>query len=91
MKQYYEMIPLGGIRRSAPQMAWQLDGGFFGISCPIECFSAQLSQYLTHYGCESAVGRMLQVSVELLILEVGIGGKPFQEDFCKFGTWATDS
>ncbi len=42
---------------------------------------------LTHYGCDTAVGRLLQVTVELLILELGMGGQPFQADFSLCGEW----
>jgi hypothetical protein len=43
MKQYYYMIPMGGVCRSANQMVRQLDRGFFGFGCPhpaIECLAA---------------------------------------------------
>ena len=94
MRQYYDLVPLGGIRRSANRMARQLDRGFFGMGCPhpgIECLSAQLSKILTHYGCDTAVGRLLQVSLELLILELGVSSQPFQVDYNVYGNWVTDS
>jgi hypothetical protein len=94
MKQYYKLVPLGGVRRSACRMVRQLDRGFYGVGCPhpaVECLAAQTTTILTHYGCETAVGRLLQVSVELLILELGMGGQPFQADFALCGEWVTDS
>jgi hypothetical protein len=94
MRQYFNLVPLGGIRRSANRMVRQLDRGFYGAGCPhpgIECFIAQISFILTHYGCDTAVGRLLQVSLELLILEVGIGSQPFQANYNKFNGWVTDS
>ena len=62
-------------------MVRQLDRGFYGVGCPhpgIECLVAQISRILTHYGYETAVGKLLQVSLELLVLELGVGSQPFQ-------------
>jgi hypothetical protein len=75
-------------------MVRQLDRGFYGAGCPhpgIECFIAPISRILMHYGCNTAVGRLLQVLLELLILELGIGSQPFQADYNKFNGWVTDS
>jgi hypothetical protein len=38
-----------------------------------------------------AVGCLLQPSVALLILELGMGSQPFTMDFLKCGAWVTDS
>ncbi len=46
---------------------------------------------LTHYGCETAVGCLLQPSVALLILELGMGSQMFTMDFLKCGAWVMDS
>lgn len=46
MRQYYELVPLGGVRRSANWMVRQLDGGFYGVGCPhpgIECLASQIT------------------------------------------------
>ena len=94
MKQYYELVPLGGIRRSANRMVRQLDGGFYGVGCPhpaIECLAAQSTMFLTHYGCDTTVGRLLQVSLELMIMELGMSSQPFEVDFIRHGKWVTDS
>jgi hypothetical protein len=94
MKQYYNMVPLGGVWRSANRMVWQLNKGFFGVGCPhpaIECLASQATKLLMHFGCETAVGRLLQVSVELFILEFSMGGQPFQVDFSWLGGWVTKS
>ncbi len=94
MKQYYNMVPMGGVRRSANRLVRQLDRGFYGAGCPhpgVECLAAQLSKLLSHYGCATATGRLLQVSVELFILELGMGSQPFQVDFQKYGHWVTES
>ncbi len=94
MKQYHALVPLGGVRRSANRMVRQLDRDFFGVSCPhpaIECLALQTTKMLTHYGCETAVGCLLQPSVALLILELGMGSQPFTVDFLKCRAWVTDS
>ncbi len=94
MKQYHALVPLGGVRWSANQMVRQLGRGFFGVGCPhpaIECLASQTTKMLTHYGCEMAVGCLLQSSVTLLILELGMGSQPFTVDFLKCDTWVTES
>jgi hypothetical protein len=94
MKQYNALVPLGGVCRLANQMVQQLDRGFFGFSCPhpaIECLPLQTTKMLTHYGCETAVGRLLQPSVALLKLELGMGSQPFTVDFLKCGARVMDS
>jgi hypothetical protein len=94
MKQYHALVPLGGVRWSADRMVQQLDRGFFGVGCPypaIECLALQTTKMLKHYGCEMAVGCLLQPSVALLILELGMGSQPFTMDFLKCGAWVTDS
>ncbi len=94
MKQYHTLVPLGGVCWLANQMVRQLDRGFFGIGCPhpaIECLALQTTKMLTHYGCETAVGCLLQPSVALLILELSVGSQPFTMDFLKCGAWVMDS
>ena len=61
-------------------MVRQLDGGFYGVGCPhpgIECLAAQITKLLTHYGRDMAVGCLMQILMELLILELGMGSQPF--------------
>jgi hypothetical protein len=94
MKQYHALVHLGGVRWLANQMVRQLDRGFFGIGCPhpaIEWLASQTTKMLTHYGCETAVGCLLQPSVALLILELGMGSQPFTVDFPKCSAWVTES
>ena len=48
--------------------------GFYGIRLPhpgVECFVAQLTQLLSHYGSESGVGIHHQKSMELMVIELG--------------------
>jgi hypothetical protein len=91
---YWQVLPRGGVRRSLPTGLRQLDRGFYGIGCPhpgVECFIAQATKLLIHYGCQSGSGIQLQVSLELLIVELGVSSQPFQEVFSKYGKWVTAS
>ena len=94
LPQYYNLLPLGGIRRSVRRGIRQTDMGFYGAGCPhpgVECLVKQVSCLLTHYGCATAVGRMLGISMQLFALELGMGAQPFQVDFSRYGTLVTDS
>jgi hypothetical protein len=89
MKQYYNLVPLDRIWHSANCMVFQLDCGFYGVGCPhpaVECLVAQLNHLLCHFGCETAVGGLQQVSWEYLVVELGMGPQPFQLDFEWDGT-----
>jgi hypothetical protein len=75
-------------------MVRQLDGGFYGVGCPhpgIECLAGQAMKLLTHYGCVTVVGCLLQVSFELLIVELGMGSQPLLVDYDRHGSWVTNS
>jgi hypothetical protein len=83
-------VPQGGVLGSAPLPLCQLDRGFYGIGCPHprkECFLAQITKLLVHYGCQSGLGIQTQVSTELLITELGISSQPFQELYATYGKW----
>ena len=75
-------------------MVRQLDGGFYGISCMhpvVKCLASQATKLLTHYVCETAVGCLLQISWELLTLELGMGSQPLMVDFLWHESWVTNS
>ena len=89
---YYEVLPLGGVVRKAPSELRMLDIGFYGIGCPhpgIEATVQQSNKLLMHHGCKSALGVQIQISLEQLILELGMSFQPFQMSFRKYGTWVT--
>jgi hypothetical protein len=72
----------------------QLDKGFDSIGCPhpgVECLIAQLTKLMVHYGCRSGVGLQLQVSMEMMIIELGLSLQPLQESFCTYGKWVTNT
>jgi hypothetical protein len=86
-KQYYKILPKGGVIRSAPAVIQQLGKGFYGVGCPhpgTECFIAQIGKLLMHFGCPSSNGAKLQVSFRQLIVELGLSDQPFQCSFVRF-------
>jgi hypothetical protein len=91
---YWQLIGRGGVRRSAPTGLRQLDRGFYGIGCPhpgVECLIGQITKLLVHYGCKSGLGIEMQVTMELLITELGISRQPLQESFESYGKWVTNT
>jgi hypothetical protein len=91
---YWQILGRGGVRRSAPTALRQLDRGFYGIGYPhpgVECLLQQVTKLLIHYGCKSGLGIELQVSMELLITELGISLQPLQESFEIWGSHVTDT
>jgi len=93
-KQYYQLIPMGGVVRTAPASVRQLHRGFYGIGCPhpgIKCLTSQISKLLMHYGTKSSVGFKMAVSLRELILELGVTFQPFQENYERYKhrvTWS---
>jgi hypothetical protein len=91
-KVYWQLMPQGGVRGSAPVPLRQLDRGFYGIGCPhpgVKCFLALINKLLVLYGCQSGLGIQMQVSMELLIMELSISSQLFQESYGTYGTWVT--
>jgi hypothetical protein len=92
-KPYYILCAVEGLVRSARREIRYLDGGFYGFDLPhrgIEAIVESLNKILTHYGSQSTLGVQYQLSVELLILELGRSDQPFLEAFEKYGTMITD-
>ena len=91
-KQYFQLVPLGGIIRSAPVSLRQLDLGFYGAGCPhvgVECTLAQVNKLTMHYGCLSNNGRKLSMSLGYMTLELGLSFQPLQLSFELYSTWTT--
>jgi hypothetical protein len=51
----------------------------------VECLIGQITKLLVHYGCKSGLGIELQVTMELLIMELGLSLQPLQESFATYG------
>ena len=91
-KQYWQIMPIGGIIRSAPRAIRQVDRGFYGVGFPhlgVESLVEQLNKLLMHYGCRTSVGLKMQLSLELLTLEMGISNQPLQESYKRYSSWIT--
>ena len=74
-RQCWQIMPLGGIIRSAPKVIRKVDKGLYGAGCPhlgVESLVKQLNKLLMYYGCKTSVGLKMQLSLELLTLEMGI-------------------
>ncbi len=83
---YWQLLPKGGVRGSAPAAPRQMNRGFYGVGCPhpgIKCLVAQITKLLVHYGCRSGIGLEMSVSMELLITELGLSAQPFCKSFRK--------
>jgi hypothetical protein len=64
-----------------------MDCGFYGCGffhLGIECFIGQLTKLLTNYVCNSGLGRHLQTSMELLVIEAGISTQILSKDFSRY-------
>ena len=86
-------MPIGGIIYSAPKSIIQIDKGFYGVGCPhlgVKNMVEQLNKLLMHYGCSTGLGLNMQLSLEILTLEMGISSQPLEEAYKRYGNWITE-
>ena len=57
----------------------------------VECLTAQMNKLLMHYGCKSNNGLKLKLSLECMMVELGLSGQPFQESYEPHESWVTSS
>ena len=91
---WWQIVPMGGLIRTAPREVRDMDIGFYGAGCPhvgIECLTAQVNKLLMHYGSRSNDGLKLKMSLEYIILELGMSVQPLQTSYEKYGDWVTSS
>jgi hypothetical protein len=92
---YWQMNPKEGVRGTAPAPLRQMDHKFYGMVCTHpgveECFLAQITKFLVHYGYCLGIGLQMAVSMELLTRELGVLSQPVGESFLKYGNWVTHS
>ena len=91
---WWQIVPMGGLIRTAPAAIRDTDIGFYGAGCPhvgVECFVQQINKLIMHYGCSSNTGFSMKMSLEYMILELGISGQPFQESYKQYGKRVTHS
>ena len=68
---WWQIVPRGGLVRSAPSRIRDMSLGFYGTGCPhvgVECLIAQVGKLLVHYGCSSNNGFALKMSLKLLVV-----------------------
>ena len=56
----------------------------------VECFVEQTNKLLMHYGCPSSVGVGCKVSLEYVILELGVSFQPLQVSYQKYSKRLAD-
>ena len=49
----------------------------------------QIKKLQAQYVCDSKLGLKMSVSIEMLIVELGVSVQPFQESFNKYKDWVT--
>ncbi len=92
--QYYQILPLGGIVCTTTVRSKTIDVGFFGVGLPhlgVEALVAMVNKLLMHYGCQTATGRLMQTSLSLLSVELGLSFQPLKESYEQFGFMVTHS
>ena len=93
-KQWWQLLPLGGIIRTARTPIRQTSHGFYGAGCPhpgVEACIEQINKLLMHFGCPSSTGLKMKASLEFLTVELGVSPQPLQESYQRYGKWATPS
>ncbi len=93
-KQYFQILPLGGIIRTATQESRMIDAGFFCLGLPhpgVEALIAMTNKLLMHYGCRTALGDLMKTSLSYLTLELGVSFQPLQTSYSRFLFLATHS
>jgi hypothetical protein len=83
-----KMLLLGGIVWTASKGIRQLDRGFYGAGLlhpDVEAIVKQSNKLLMHYSCQSSLGIKLQMSLGLLLVELGMSFQPLKLSYNKFG------
>ncbi len=80
-RQYFQILPLGGVIRMVPLDCRMLDTGFYcpGLPHPgVEALIVMTNKLLMHFECRMAFGNLLRTSYSLLLLELGVSFQPLQ-------------
>jgi hypothetical protein len=83
-RQYYQILPLGGIVRTTIVESRTIDAGFYGVGQPnlgIKALILMANKLLMHYGGNTATGKIMQSSYSLLFVEVGLSFQLLQESY----------
>jgi hypothetical protein len=94
MRTYYDLHPISSVRKSIRKELRQIDRFFYGVSFPhlgVECLLRQVLKLISHYGSSSGIGKHMQVSMKLFIIEAGISLQPLAEQYSQYSKWVTHS
>ncbi len=93
-KQYYQILPLGGIVRTTPVESRTIDTGFFRTGLPhlsIKALIAMTNKLLMHYGCKTATGQLMKTSYSVCFAELGLSFTQLQESYSRYSFLVTHS
>jgi hypothetical protein len=93
-QQYYQILPLGGVVRTAPLDCQMVDAGFYCPGLPhlgVEALIAMSNKLLMHYRSRTALGTLLKTSYSMLLLKIGVSFQPLQSSYRQFSFLATHS
>ena len=85
-RQWWQLLPLGGIVCTVPREVRHTSLGFYGAGCPhlgVECALGKINKLLMHFGCPSSLGIEMKTSLELMILELGVSLQPLEESYVR--------
>jgi hypothetical protein len=91
-RQYFQILPLGGVIRMVPLDCQMVDAGFYcpGLPHPgVEALTAMTNKLLMHFGCRTALENLLRTSYSLLLLKLGVSFQPLQSLYQQFSFLAT--
>jgi hypothetical protein len=91
-KHYYQILPLGGVIRTAPLDCKMVDAQFYcpGLPHPgAEALIAMSNKLLMHFGSRTALGTFLGSSYSFLLLELGVSFQPLQSSYQQISFLAT--
>ncbi len=74
-RQYYQILPLGGVIRMAPLDCRMVDAGFYCPDLPhpgVEALIAMANKLIMHFGCRTGLGTFLRMSYSFLLLEPSV-------------------
>ena len=74
-RQYYQILPLGGVIRMAQLNCRMVDAGFYCSGLPhpdVEALIAMTNKLLMHFGCRTGLGTFLRTFYSFLLLELGV-------------------
>ncbi len=84
MRTYYDLLLISGVRKSIRKELRQLDRGFYGVGFPhpgVECLLGKVLKLISHYGISLGIGKHMQVSMKLFIIETRISIQPLTEQY----------